>query len=230
MRVIAATNLQLYRQLQDAGWPAIDIRYMHEACKVAAELSRAAFTPSWTPLGVKLISLASIVAWDSKQYTMVAAALVLGLVEHGQYPFWTRTAASRIDYLGRRVGAPVAQLVEAYHRAKWTDLFSLGRALSSLDRKLMHLKLAGMLAEMMDEFGLVATDRKLPIDFDDHGEQMRLKTLALAIGASEMARAFAELGEMDRPTAVVREAATEAFLIRSVGQAGNVGGRRDRMS
>ena len=83
---ISSNNIELLRQLDEAGWPADGLATMQRVCKTTALLSFGTFQPNRKPFSAHLVGVASIVAWDSRDPIRVGAAMAHSALEFGRFP------------------------------------------------------------------------------------------------------------------------------------------------
>lgn len=89
-RTVSATNLDLYRQLAEAGWEDAQLLQLRDVYETVARFSFDSFRANWKPFLSHLVGVASIVSWDSRDPVPVAAALAHSALDFGRFPFAVR--------------------------------------------------------------------------------------------------------------------------------------------
>ncbi len=164
---LAQTNLQLYAQLRQDGWPASEIEAVARAYRWAAELLAGWYRPSGKPFIDHFVGTASAAAATGARPEVVRAALV-----HNAYggvigaDLSSRVIRARRRDLREVVGADAEELAWAYSCFAWDDevvsaLRERAPRLTPSERDLTVLRLANEVDDRLD-LGLL------------HGHQERL--------------------------------------------------------
>lgn len=214
-RTVSATNLDLYRQLAEAGWEDAQLLQLRDVYETVARFSFHSFRANWKPFLSHLVGVASIVSWDSRDPVPVAAALAHSALDFGRFPFAVRLSKKRIDrFLTTELGGEVFDLVKAYHTADWKRLMAHGAA-NAGDATLLHLKLADMLDDLTDELSPVATAKKVGVQRHDTEGMAHCVALSRSINAPDLAAAYQALAAADDIRTAIREPRSGTFLLHS---------------
>lgn len=212
---IAATNLQLYNQLADDGWAEISIQAVHDAYRVVAGFSYPSFRANWKPFLSHLTGVASIVAWDSRDSVLVAAALSHSALEYGLYPKLVGNSRTRRRaFLRKRLGDDVFALVRAYHYADWAHVMDPASELSAVEAAIRHIKLADMLDDLTDELSPVATNKKVGVALSDADALRRCADMARGLDARHLAAGYEQLLTLSPRGPVIRESRGATFALK----------------
>jgi len=152
----AQTNIQLYNQLQAAGYQEADLALVRDAYRLSTELFGGHFRPTGKVFVAHLVGTASILAHLGSPPRTVAAGLLHSAHTHGTFrdPRWGPTATKR-----RKVRAAVGDEVEAivarYAVFAWgrEAVVSLADRLDDLtaeDREVLLIRLANELEDHLD--------------------------------------------------------------------------------
>jgi hypothetical protein len=212
---IAATNLQLYSQLADNGWPADSIEAVHRAYAFVARFSYSSFRANWKPFLAHLTGVASIVAWDTADSVRVAAALSHSALEFGRFPVLVKLSEARKEAcLREHLGDAVFELVKAYHTADWKLVMDPNREPSPVEAALRHIKLADMLDDLTDELSPVATRKKVAVSLDDANALRRCADMARGLDARHLAAGYEALMVAPRRDAAIVEDRGATFALK----------------
>lgn len=171
MTVLAQTNLQLYRQMQDCSYSPHDLVLVDKAHRLAMQLFAGQYRPNNKPFVAHLVGTASILAATHQPAYVVAAGLL-----HSAYWLGLGRKGERVKPRYRRelttlLGAHAEQLVYEYSNRRWSvqdfsispdDLLSL-----AAEEKLLYLiKLADIHEEFVDAGHHYQPHKKLLWDED----------------------------------------------------------------
>lgn len=212
---IASNNIELLRQLDEAGWPADALERTQQVYKTVALLSSGTFRPNWKPFSAHLVGVASIVAWDSHDPIHIGAAMAHSALEFGRFPLFSRWPFDRrAAFLRNHLGGEILRLVRAYAQADWKTLMTPPAAASKEAIAVQHIKLADLLDDMEDERSPVSTRKKLHIDLGDAGRVADCIELARQNGCPQLAKAYQRLGTERVFAPAVREARDRTFVLK----------------
>ncbi len=217
---VAQTNLQLWSQLQAAGYDRGDLEYVGRTYKLAIELFSGCFRASGKTFIAHLVGTASILAHLGASRTIVATGLIHAAYEFGDFGGWYSSGPTRRKrrYLQRILGQQTEQFVAGYSSLKWSTrtIPSILDAMSQWDpekRNVLLVRLANELEEYLD-LGLLYCGQKGQI-YSAHqseaivtmAERLGQPALAAALAAAQEQMAAARvLPEMVNPTEVPRSA------------------------
>jgi (p)ppGpp synthase/HD superfamily hydrolase len=217
----AQTNIQLYNQLREAGYPPADLERIHSAYALAMKLFPGVFRGSGRPFLAHLIGTASVLAWLRAPISVVTAGLLHSAYSHGEFGnFWRGMADGKRDRVRVAVGDEVEELIAGYTSLRWTAetigaLADTMESLSERERQVILMRLANELDDHQD-LGLlyvaeVARRRELI-----RGGLHRCVALAERLGypalATELARVFKETMTGEIPSAL-RGPRDDSFLL-----------------
>lgn len=127
MHPYAQTNIQLFNQLQRAGWARADLAYIKEVYWLAAALVSGQYRASGKPASAHLIGTASILAHHQAPIPVVAAGFLHGAYLTGDFgdglPGMTTNRREQV----RRVAGEAA----VNYIVRFTDLFGRGQSIQS---------------------------------------------------------------------------------------------------
>lgn len=152
----AQTNIQLYNQLRELGYPAADLSLAHRAHALAMELFIGAFRGSCRPFLAHLVGTASVLAWLRAPIAVVAAGLLHSAYSHGEFGnYWRGMSEAKRRRVRAAVGDDVEGLVARYTRLRW-DPGSMGALVDAAtilrggDRWVLLIRLANELDDHQD--------------------------------------------------------------------------------
>lgn len=150
---VAQTNLQLVKELSDAGYSDVHTRLVGDAYNVAARAYVAKFRATGKPLIAHVVGTASLVHRAGCGPVTVAAAILHAAPPDGDFGrrHWKRVVVDEVS-------AEVADVVEAYDALKWNysikqieDLLSTIDGLAFLEREALILRLANEVEDYLDD-------------------------------------------------------------------------------
>jgi (p)ppGpp synthase/HD superfamily hydrolase len=175
----AQTHLQLYRQLQDAGYSQEDLVLVDRAYQIAMRLFAAHYRPNNKPFLIHLVGVASILANVRQPAVVVAAGLL-----HSAYPLGLGRNGNEVNPKYRKqiaasLGPEIEQLVFEYANRRWSVADFRGgkdkdkdkdkddvQSLPVNSRQLYLIKLADIHEEFLDAGHLYQPRKKLLWDED----------------------------------------------------------------
>jgi (p)ppGpp synthase/HD superfamily hydrolase len=117
----AQTNVQLYNQLRHLRWSDDDLRHVQAAYQLAMRVVAGHYRPSEKPFLAHLVGVASILAECGAPATVVAAGLLHGVYNQGEFGDGSRGASEeKRRHVRRAVGAASEELVARYAATHWT--------------------------------------------------------------------------------------------------------------
>ncbi len=213
MMVCAQTNVQLYRQLGEAGYAPGDVERVAAGYELALRLFTAAFRASGKPFLSHLVGTASALAAVRARPAVVAAGVLHSAYDEGEWGNgWSGIAADRQREIAAAVGADAEDLVARYHRLPWTATSVAGLraridAMPEVERDVVLMRLANDLDDHMD-LGVLYC-----LDGDARRRDMRARRAACvemadALGGpalrDELAAVFDAVDKGDVPAALRR--------------------------
>ena len=149
----AQTNLALYRQLHDLGYPPADLIYIRDCYELAAILFIGLLRGSGKPFLAHLVGTASALAAMKAPAATIAAGLLHAAYDQGDFGI-TRWRNRRQRVRGV-AGADAETLIWRYHEMPWSPVeipLLQGRVaqLSKTDRVVVQMRLANELDDNLD--------------------------------------------------------------------------------
>jgi len=205
----AQTNIQLYGQLQAAGYAEEDLLLVDRSYRIAMQLFAGHYRPNNKPFLAHLVGVGSILASTRQAAPVIAAGILhsayaLGLGFEGDVKPRYR------QYLGKKLGEEVEHLVHAYSSRRWsTDDFVRPAADPDsppvAERPLWLIKLADVHEEFLDAGNCYAPRKKLLHDEDARPDWLDAAIdLAARLGTAEWGAAFRE--DVDSPSPRIPDA------------------------
>lgn len=210
MYSFAQTNIQLFNQLQQAGYKHADLVCVRDAYAFAMRLFTGCFRPSGKTFISHLVGTASILADSHASGPTVAAGLLHSAYSHGEFGTGARgISEAKRKQLQLVVGIEAEHLVAQYTSSPW-DAQTISALLKSLPgpgsvaREVLLIRLANELEDHLDCAALysgIAEYRRNAIRSYlfrciDIAEKLGLPALAAALS-----RAFEETLSMELPLA-----------------------------
>lgn len=209
----AQTNIQLYRQLGEAGYPAAEVERVAAGYELAVRLFTGAFRASGKPFVAHLVGTASVLGAVRARTAVVAAGLLHAAYDEGEWGNgWAGPSAARQQELARAVGADTEDLVARYHRLAWTPesvpaLRARFAAMLPIERDVILMRLANDLDDHLDLGILYCADGEVRRRHM-RGRQAACLEMAEALGGAllhdELAAAYAEVDKGEVPAALRR--------------------------
>lgn len=195
MATVAQTNIQLYRQLVEAGWSDIDLARCASAYEFALPLFATRFRANGKPFLAHLTGVASLLATEGEAADIIIAGLLHAVYDQARFgrARFGLTAAKRAK-VTHVVGKPVAMLVEAYHTFVWNDavVVAMGNRNVAADPLLRQLLIMRLANEVEDNLDCAACFSAKPSRPNDAGPLAALVRLAVSIGAPSLAAALTQ--------------------------------------
>ena len=164
--MLAQTNLQLYRQLAEAGWSDESLAMIRAAYDLARELFVGCYRPSQKCFSAHLIGVASALGAWGEPREMVVAGMLHSAYLFGEFGDGTRGMTDRKRrLLEQRVGRAAESLVARYTNG---DSSMLERGAASGDRELGLLLLADLYDECVDAGPRYAPRKRLPLGLPEN--------------------------------------------------------------
>ena len=117
----AQTNIQLYRQLAELGYPSTDVSRVHRGHGLAMKLFTGLFRGSGRPILAHLVGTASVLASVRAPIEEVTAGLLHSAYSHGEFGnYWRGPDQAKRAQVVAAVGPEVEALVLGYTRLPWT--------------------------------------------------------------------------------------------------------------
>ena len=209
----AQTNLQLFNQLQEAGWAERDLARAREAYELAMELFTGQFRSNGKPFLAHLVGTASALAAAGRPPHVVLAGLLHAVYASGEWGDGRpRLADERRARVRQAVGSEVEDLVHRYTVLLWNE-----RTIPELKARVAELTgpeadvLAMRLANLLDDY------LDLGMAYSHKGEKAKLapphvsdavaiaEQLALDRLAQDLRSVLAENAEAELSPALVRD-------------------------
>ena len=151
----AQTNLQLYRQLRDAGFDEEELTLVRRGYETAMALFSSQFRANGKPFLSHLVGTASVLGRAGARPPVVVAGLLHAAYAQGNWPRGARQAARR-QRLTSAVGSDVEALVHAYTTLPWNParlgtLLEHAASLSGPEADVVLMRLANLLEDHLDE-------------------------------------------------------------------------------
>jgi hypothetical protein len=211
----AQTNLQLYRQLIDAGWDETSLGMMRRGYELALALFADAYRSSRRPFVAHLVGTASTLAIWGQSEEKVAAGLLHSAYMLGNFGDGQRDiTAARRRVVATAVGTEAERLVHDYTLTKtdaelerWCENFD---KLTAGEREMATLQLANLYDDCRDGEPIVAPtkQRALGLPWSEKGRRA-VELLALhAVGpqaAEALSERFRELDQIQLPDVLIQE-------------------------
>jgi len=196
---IAQTNLQLWQQLQSAGYSNDDLKTVNKAYKFAIALFSGRFRASGKTFIAHLTGTASILAHLNASSSIVAAGLLHAAYDFGDFGGWNRRGVTTSKQIGLRqeVGIEVESYVAAYSALIWNyrtipKIFHLLPQWELKQRSVLLIRLANELEEYLD-LGLLYCGKKIEI-YGSHQTDM-VSEMASNLGFPALASALTSAQE-----------------------------------
>lgn len=212
---VAQTNLQLYAQMLEAGYPESALELVNRAYLFVAQQTCGVIRGSGKPFVCHLVGTASLLVCEQQPPSLLAASLLHATYQN-RVPFpGGRDLEARREYIRDCFGEEVESIVHDYHdfEVARLDAFSDQQLLER--RPAVLMRLADELEDLLDH-GLAMHGR--PGDTEAVGgsaASRRLQKLALAdqyLRAARVADARHLLAELQHWLKQTREAAWPASL------------------
>lgn len=155
----AQTNLQLFNQLQGAGYSEVDLRLIRNAYELTSGLYAGYFTGSGRTQIAHVVGTASILASMDAPKEVVAANLIHNVYANGDFGSVRGGAtAMKRKEVSRVVGAEVEKYLYRFQELRMKpktllSLFSKARTLDDLDRSVLVIDLAERLEHWLNYEG-----------------------------------------------------------------------------
>jgi hypothetical protein len=218
----AQTHLQLYRQMQDAGYADQDLLLVDRAYRLAMRIFAGHYRPNNKPFLMHLVGVSGILAGVGLPAFVVAAGLL-----HSAYPLGLGRQGAGIKPGYRRrindsLGGNVERLIYAYANRHWSvkDFNGLTagaiQAMTAADRHLYLVKIADIHEEFLDGGHQFQPCKKLLRDEETNGAWLE-DVAALIEGfdypawSAAFRQAVAPVGQA--PPLGVRGAASSSYLL-----------------
>jgi len=207
--VLAQTNLQLYRQLIEAGWSDAALGAIRESYDLVRELFVGCYRPSQKCFSAHLVGTASaLAAWGEPQ-EMVIAGMLHSAYLFGEFGDATRGSSKKKRQLLReRIGVEAEEIIERYTHSDPMLLESPDAAGS--DREVSVLRLADLCDECIDAGARYSPLKPLALGLPDDASG-RPPLLSLAeklvgpVAAENFRSVFAQHDRLKAPAALVVE-------------------------
>jgi (p)ppGpp synthase/HD superfamily hydrolase len=209
----AQTNLQLYAELREAGYSAVDIESIRAAYELALALFTGRYRGSGKPFLAHLVGTASILASMHVRGSMVAAGLLHAAYAQGEFGnSWSGVAPGKRERLRDAVGPEVEDLVGRYTSLRW-DAHTIPKihddleAMDPRERDVLLVRLANELEDHLDLGVLYCADagrRRDHVSTSLHLCVDMAKRLGFPELAGALAQAFRETLSADVPMALRR--------------------------
>ena len=149
--LLAQTNLQLYRQMMQAGASETDLSLANRAYLLAARMTGGVLRGSGKPFACHLVGTASAVVESGLLGPAIPAALLHASLQD-RVPFpGGRKGDQRREYLRRHFGTDVEALVHAYHLLEDASFLAFSDARLRAERMVVLLRLADEVDDLADD-------------------------------------------------------------------------------
>lgn len=205
----AQTILQLYLQLQSAGYSKTEFELIRKTYEQARLLFSGRFQPSGKTFIAHVVGTSSILAMHTRKVELVAAGLLHNVYEHGDFADGRiAVSKSRRHRLTRVVGCEIEDYLARFARLRWTpksipEHCAEAEKLSPVDREVVLLRLADHLEHFLDLDVLYSgsAGRRIYVDTGP-----AVVTLAEKLGFRALASELEQtLGEVSASTLPVTE-------------------------
>lgn len=210
----AQTNVQLYAQLLELGWPEAELVRIRAGYDLAMRLHVARFRPSGRPFLAHLVGTASVLAWLGVEPDVVLAGLLHAVYDQGDFGDGLRAASDAKRALVRSaVGEAVEARVAAYTELGWSlealdRLRSRAEALGSFERDALRMRLANELDDHLDLDVLYGAARGERLAYAADATP-GLAALARSLGHEALAQAFEEVATACREARIPESLCTD---------------------
>jgi (p)ppGpp synthase/HD superfamily hydrolase len=207
----AQTNLQLYNQMRQEGYPADDLAVVHAAYDLATKLFTAAFRGSGKPLLAHTVGTASVLCAVRAKATLIAAGALHAAYIFGEFGDGRRGWNARKRAVVRRaVGPEVEQLIADYHQLHWhkstlPEIAARIHTMDTAERNVLLIRLANELEDHLDLGVLYAGNaerRRQELRSCLYLSVRMSRDLGQPALADELQRVFDEVLSMDVPEAL----------------------------
>jgi len=192
---ISQTNLQLWKQLRQAGYGSDELRLINRAYQVAMVLFSGRFRASGKSFVAHLIGTASILGHLGLSTPLVAAGLLHAAYEFGDFGGCKRSGVttSKQKWMCRQIGAEVEQYIAEYSTLIWNGktipvIKEILPEWGEVKRSVLLIRLANELEEYLD-LGILYCGNKSQIYSQHQGDI--IADLAKALGFPGLAQALA---------------------------------------
>ena len=210
----AQTNLQLYSQLIESGWTDRDVEFIHDIYREVVRLTYGTYRPNWKPFDSHLVGVASIVARDAADRVLVGTALAHTALTYGRFPPMVRFMGKKETYLEGRIGSEVFMMMRRYLETDLGKVTAPGYPATHSEQAIIHLKLADLLDDLIDELAPVKTGKKLFVALDDETGLENCARIAEAIGAEGLKAGFEALNSATRHRPAILEEKKSTFIFK----------------
>ena len=149
----AQTNIQLYRQLQGAGYSSDSLQQVREAYNIGCLLFSAQYRPNGKPFICHLVGTASILATHGARPRLVVAGLLHAAYVLGNFgSIWPKTTRRNRQLVRDVIGEGAEILVRRYTDFKWgakiaERLIQETHGLDEIGRSVILMRIANELEE-----------------------------------------------------------------------------------
>lgn len=193
LTALPATNLALYKKLDEDGWDHNAILYVHEIYLKTAKITHMLFRANTKPFLQHLVSVAAATALDSKDEKRVAVAIAHSAINLSKVPFGARLLGGKKAYLKRLYGDELFLNIQAYHKSSMSKMIDQEGNYAAKDIPIIHVRLADNMDDLMDDCSPVATAKKLVVGVGDDIGMERNAQLCDKIGAPNLALRYRAL-------------------------------------
>jgi (p)ppGpp synthase/HD superfamily hydrolase len=219
--VYAQTNLHLYRQLGDLGYPPTEVAAVASAYELALRLFTGAFRASGKPFLAHLTGVASILASLRARVPIVVTGLLHATYTEGEFGNgWRGVSPARRAEVRTCVGEEIEELVARYAAMTWSPRTIPGirarvAAMPAVERDVLLVRLANELEDHLDLGVLYCGDAERRLEFMKD-QLLGCVEMAAELGfpelGDELAAAFAAVAKAEMPPALRRTQA-ESFRV-----------------
>lgn len=156
MHNYAQTNLQLYRQLAEQGYPTSEVAGIARAYDLGLRLFPGTYRGSGKPFLAHLVGTASILGTLQARMPVIASGLLHAVYTHGEFGNgWRGISNPKRAEVREAVGEEIEDLVARYTALRWEARTipairaRLG-ALSPVEREVVLVRLANELEDHLD--------------------------------------------------------------------------------
>lgn len=181
----AQTNLQLFVQLQKAGYSETDLICIANAYKLGCRLFTGAFRGSGKPFLAHLIGTASILVTLQRSTPTIAAGLLHAAYELGDFGDATRGMLDwKRSQVQQAVGKEIEFLVAQYHTFKWNgttiaQTYSCIDQLTVNEQEILIMRLANELEDHLDLGVLYCGNLEQRLDYIRNSRDRMVEIAAL---------------------------------------------------
>ncbi|MDB9419185.1 HD domain-containing protein [Microcystis aeruginosa CS-563/04] len=171
IQFIAQTNIQLFHQLQEAGYNDRDLICIHQSYQLACRLFTGFFRGSGKPFLAHLVGTASILVSIESPIEIVAAGLLHATYELGDFGDGSQGVSSKKrNKIKQQVGKKIESYIARYTALKWNqssaiNIFNHLEKLDQTQKEVLLIRLANELEDYHDSGVLYCAKYQERLDY-----------------------------------------------------------------